>query len=313
MKQSPLPNFMRFSLTLGSIMLGIGLYCCLLKKDVEPSSASMALTAPVEVAAMQNRLEQNAAKSQTNTFMSVANAKELEDLFKQHDYSLDPISDDAVTVPEIYLDSLPHDFGKQLTNTQKKQLFVQTLLPFILDTNREILEERKTLLHYAAHLKSGRPLDEQACQWLSDLATKYRMKTFSLEKIDGLIERVDVIPVAMALGQAIEETGWGSSYAARIKNSVFGITLTSGVKAYENLAHSVKGYMLNLNANPAYKKMRRIRQELRGQGQDLCALKLMEGLHYYSELGQAYIRKVKIHITKNALARYEAAQLVSLS
>ena len=311
MKQSLSANRMHFYISGGIFLLVIfmmsGLYYCFLPKDnVTPVTL-------VKVTSLQDRLEQNAEKAQTNAFTSVANAQELETLFKQHDYCLDAVNDNAVTVPEIYLNSLPHDFGKQLTNTQKKHLFLQTLLPFILDTNREILEERETLLHYATELKSGQPLSSQASIWIHDLAAKYRMKKFSLDQIDGLIERVDVIPVAMALGQAIEETGWGSSYAARIKNSVFGITLTSGVKSYENLAHSVKGYMLNLNANPAYKKMRRIRQELRGQGKDLCALKLMDGLHYYSELGQAYIRKVKIHITKNALARYEAAQLVSLS
>ena len=65
---------------------------------------------------------------------------------------------------------------------------------------------------------------------MKDLAEKYRLKHFDITKLAELIKRVDVIPVAMALGQAIEETGWGRSYAARIKNATHGVTLTSGVR-----------------------------------------------------------------------------------
>ena len=72
---------------------------------------------------------------------------------------------------------------------------------------------------------------------------------------------------------------------------------------------SVNAYMRNLNANPAYKKMRQIRATLREKGKDLCAFKLMDGLLYYSEQRGHYIRKVKGHIRYHKLVRFDDAQL----
>lgn len=261
---------------------------------------------------------------ETAGFVEVKTTQELIDLFQEHQYCLGQEGfvqkenliqsrKNCLKIPELFLASLPQDFGRHKTQTieEQKQLFLQALLPFILEANAEILVERQELERLQSILKEDGNLSLCEYQWLDGLAQKYRFKNFTYDRLSELLERVDVIPVAMALGQAAEETGWGSSYAARIKNSVFGITLTSGVKAYESLQHSVKAYMLNLNANPAYAKMRTIRHSLRKQGQDLCALKLMDGLYYYSELHNLYIRKVKSHINHNQLKRFDSAMLDS--
>lgn len=251
---------------------------------------------------------------QPKTFVEVQTTKELAALFDQHDYSLenDKITSN-IAVPAIYLATLPNDFAKDLTIAEKKELFMQAILPLILEANNEISQERAMLISLKEIIENQGNLLESQKQWLENLAEKYRLKNFSYDKLEELLIRVDEIPVSMALAQAAEETGWGRSYAARIKNATHGVTLPSGVKAYESLAISVKAYMRNLNANPAYKKMRTIRYNLGSQDKNLCGVKMMDGLYYYSELHHTYIKKVKRHIEHHNLERFDDAQLRDVS
>ena len=71
--------------------------------------------------------------------------------------------------------------------------------------------------------------------------------------------------------------------------------------------------MRNLNANPAYIKMRDIRACLRSQNKDLCGIKMMDGLYHYSERRHAYIKQVKEHIRRHNLHRFESYQLKVVS
>lgn len=253
------------------------------------------------------------------SFVEVANTQELLALFEQHDYALDFAAADEIAnenpieVPALFLATLPNDFAKNMTTQDKKVLFIRTLLPLILDANIEIEAERTELMAIKKDIDEDNELSADQMSRLQELAEKYRIKNFGMTKFEKLLKKVDVIPVAMALGQAIEETGWGRSYAARIKNATHGVTLSSGVKAYASLQESVKSYMRNLNANPAYKKMRDIRACLRLENKDLCGIKLMDGLYHYSELHHAYIKKVKEHIRRHNLAKFEDYQLKEAS
>lgn len=261
----------------------------------------------------------NAAPPQLRSAsLSIKTTQELKALFAQHDYCLTTASqkNEAVEVPSLYLAKLPKDFAKGLTIADKKELFMKSLLPLILEANKEIEAERVKLIALKELIENKGDLTAPQKAWLEALATKYRVKKFSLnkaEKMETLVARVDVIPVAMALGQAIEEAGWGMSKAILTGNATHGVTLPSGVKAYESLAVSVKSYMRNLNANPAYIKMREIRTNLREKNKALCGVKMMDGLYYYSERHHAYIRTVKHHITAHNLDRFEGAQLVEIS
>lgn len=257
----------------------------------------------------RNSLEPSPSLADLTAPVSVETVNELEVLFTTHNYYLDEAREEGLVVPTLYLDSLPADFGRHVKGDQQKILFVQVLLPLILQENQNIRKEREKLLSIKSLIQQGYTLTFPQEKFLKDMAQKYRVENFSFDKLETLITRVDVIPVAMALGQAIEETGWGASYAARVKNSTFGVTLASGVKSYNSLGESVKSYMHILNTHPAYKKMRSIRSRLRDSGEDLSALRLMDGLQHYSELGQRYIHKVKKHIRQHNLDRFEAAQL----
>ena len=306
LKQSPFLKKVNFCVSriiiAGALLLTAVLYALVAKDYIKAPQfgvSSLKASAPSD------------AKMST---VEVANTQELLALFDEHDYSLEVAdsTDSTIEIPTIYLSTLPNDFAKNLTIPEKKELFMKTLLPLILEANAEIDQERVKLIALKKILDNDGQILESQRAWLESLADKYRLKAFShtsSEKMETLIARVDVIPVAMAMAQGIEEAGWGRSYAARIKNATHGVTLPSGVLSYESLAVSVKSYMRNLNANPAYIKMRKIRSDLRAQNKDLCGVKMMDGLYHYSELRHTYIRKVKKHITHHNLVRFEDAQL----
>ncbi len=304
-KQSPFLKKINFCISrvivAGALLLIAALYIMVAKNYIKPPSFGI------------STLKASASVTQPKTFIEVKTTAELTALFDQHDYSLETNkATSGIAIPALYLATLPNDFAKNLTVSEKKELFMQAILPLILDANNEISQERAMLISLKEIVENQGDLLESQKEWLENLAEKYRLKNFSYDTLEELLVRVDEIPVSMALAQAAEETGWGRSYAARIKNATHGVTLPSGVKAYESLVISVKAYMRNLNANPAYKKMRIIRANLRSQNKELCGVQMMDGLYYYSELHQTYIKKVKKHIEHHNLERFDGAQLRDL-
>lgn len=244
-----------------------------------------------------------------DSLISIKSYTELKELFESSNYKLKPNDDGCVVVPRIYLSSLPKDFNRKAPISSHKDTFLRSLLPLILDANHEVMRERKVLVQLKEQDDRGEKLSLDDRLWLKELAAKYKVKRVDF---DSLLKRVDIVPPSMALAQAIEETGWGRSHAARLKNSTFGVTLSQGVKKYDNLYESVRGYVLNLNSNAAYKSMRQIRHDLRNQSTDLCSIKLMQGLVSYSELRKAYINKITGIIRRYDLKRFDTAQLQNL-
>ena len=306
MKQSAILKKINFcvsrAIIAGALLLIAALYIMVAKNYIKAPTFGI------------STLKASAPTTQPKTFVEVQTTKELTALFDQHDYSLETDQTSSnIAVPAIYLATLPNDFAKNLTIAEKKELFMQAILPLILEANNEIAQERAMLISLKEVIDHQGNLLESQKEWLINLAEKYRLKNVDHNKLEELLIRVDEIPVSMALAQAAEETGWGRSHAARIKNATHGVTLPSGVKAYESLAISVKAYMRNLNANPAYEKMRKIRHNLRSQDKDLCGVQMMDGLYYYSELHHTYIKKVKRHIEHHKLDRFDDAQLRDVS
>ncbi len=146
--------------------------------------------------------------------------------------------------------------------------------------------------------------------------------------------RVDIIPPALALGQAAYESGYGTSRFAVEGNSLFGQwtykgdgikpkqqrTSTKGdhrIKAFEWPFDSVRGYFVNLMTHPAYEDFRHLRAELREAGKPLDSLVLADGLVKYSERGQEYVDSLKgiirvnnLDITDHAVFRDEPIRFV---
>ena len=226
-------------------------------------------------------------------------------------YNLDKVrtGDD---VPRIRVDKLPRRWGLRLSGAQRKDLFLKTLLPLILEENEQIEQTRKRLIRIVSR-KHHHIMPEER-KWLAELATTYRCKSHSPHQ---LLAHVDVIPPSMALGQGIVESGWGIGSVAFEKSSPFGHRPVRQqgkkrrvvLKEFESLPHAVKAYIHNINSHPAYKNLRHIRQKMRKEKGFLDAHALAQGLHPYSELGQTYVQKVQKIMRQNALEQFDQANL----
>jgi len=250
----------------------------------------------------------------------------LSSVFERYDYDLPAIRDGQRGVPPIFVQSFPKDWTQLRRVERRKRLFIKTVLPLILKANAEIRFERRQLLAIAA--EAGPDLSQappEAQAWLEALAARY-----GLEKpdLDALKRRVDEIPVSLALAQAANESGWGTSRFARKGNALFGqwtwnpdagmrpkeMRAEKGryaVKAFESLGNSVAGYMANLNRNNAYAPLRRARAKLRAAGKPISGPALAGGLLKYSERGQNYIQEIRAMIDHNDFTDFDNAALGS--
>jgi Bax protein len=242
--------------------------------------------------------------------IDVKNVSQLRALYEALEFDLFGKGANLSEVPRVYLTSLPKDLKKLSKFEDKKQLFVQALLPCILAENERVIGDRERLLEIRSLMLNGFKLGEEDQEWLAEMIQRYKLKELSM---DELVARVDFIPPSLALGQAILETGWGVSFAALEKNSPFGYTIKERVKFYESLQKSVEDYIINLNTHNAYRKMRTKRAQLRVQNKPICSFQLVDTLHHYSELGGLYISRVKDVMKRHGLGEFDQAQLVAQS
>ena len=246
----------------------------------------------------------------------------LSKTFKQLGYDLERVRSGEASVPRLFLASLPSDIKNIREARVRKSIFFQSLLPLVLQANEEILRDRRRLwkLHFQQSLdqKIG-PADRL---WLMVMSERYGVKKNFIEK---LLKCVDIIPPSMALAQAAEESGWGTSRFVREGNAVFGQwTFSSAgnlvpanrdkdkkhkIRAFPNLLDSVRAYAHNLNTHAAYRQMRKVRSNLRLKGAPLDGLVLVENLKSYSQRGQKYVEGIRALIKGNNLHRFDDARL----
>lgn len=204
--------------------------------------------------------------------------------------------------------------------SQRKQRFLDYLLPLVRAENDRIRQQRLGLEEVAAAYERGRPLGERRWWYLRDLAREYRVDAAALgpgRLIEALRERVDVIPPSLALAQAAKESGWGGSRFARRGNNLFGqwcfergcglVPRERGrgreheIRAFTTVRHSVASYLKNLNTHPGYRALRALRAHQRRLDLPLSGLLLAEGLTRYSEGGAGYVREVQTLIRQIGL------------
>ena len=247
----------------------------------------------------------------------------LHDWFSELNYDLENFQDGRVHVPPAFLASLPPDLNQVPETATRKRLFFQAVLPLILRANQEILADRKRLWRLHADERLGRRIDPADRLWLTAMAERYKVPAGNIAL---LIRRVDVIPPSMALAQAAEESGWGSSRFARQGNAIFGQWTTADghglvplerdedkdhkVRKFGKLIDSVRAYMLNLNTHRAYLELRRARAALRRTGEPLNGTTLARFLQRYSERGDDYVDAIRAMIEVNGLERLDDARLI---
>ena len=238
------------------------------------------------------------------------------------DYRLKNVRNDDF-VPRVFVKQMPVDILDIPDVQERKNTFIKVVLPLILNTNEKIEARRERLSSLLEAKDTGQPLAEKDSKWLAELATRYRE---DMSNPAVLIVKVDKVPVAMALAQSIEESGWGTSRFAREGNALFGQRVwatgkgivpeeraeseTHEVKAFKSIGESIEAYVHNLNTHPAYAEFRdaRARRHLEPE-YILNGLGLIGALHAYSEKGQEYVDNLRSLIESNRLTDFESATL----
>ena len=223
-------------------------------------------------------------------------ASTINQLFKDTNYNLDDVRENKLVRP-VALTWLPNEI-KQIENTKKrKNLFIQIVLPLILEENNNIKLDRLKLFTII-NKNNNTKLEKK---WLNQKYKQYGVpsKDLSILKI-----RMDEIPTSLAIAQAAKETGWGTSRFALEGNALFGQWTWSGeglkpkdvekdeghkVMKFNVLQASVRAYQRNLNTHSSYGEFRKARAKLRDEGKDLDSLVLSEHLDKYAETGKKYV------------------------
>jgi Bax protein len=253
----------------------------------------------------------------------VASTGHLETLFRSYDYSLAVVRR-GEPVPALRLDRLPSDLGQARAGLERIELFIKSVLPLVLQTNEAILADREELLRLRAQRNAGGMITAVEKSWLAELADRYGCEATNL---DEMVRRVDIVPPSMALAQGGVESGWGTSYAARAGNSLFGhiqVATRRGSagspwspgpampQGYNSIGESVEDYIFNLNSHPAYAAFRADRAAMRMQGVPLDGHRLIGHLLRYSERGQSYIDFVRQIMREGRLTEFDTARLPPL-
>ncbi len=233
-------------------------------------------------------------------------------------------------VPNLAPSRFPADMA-MLGTEDRKRVFVQSVLPHILQTNQQIGRERAALLGTLGRLGKGRPLTSVETAWVAGLARRYRLGEDAVAVVRNdpatllreLLTRVDEVPVSLALAQAAVESGWGSSRFAVEGNALFGQWVFSGkegmapserpegasyaVARFGTVADSVEAYVRNLNTLWAYASFRELRAGLRRAKGALDPYKLAQGLLMYSVRREEYVEEVCQVIRTNRFVRFDPA------
>ena len=247
-------------------------------------------------------------------------AATIQELFKSTNYNLKDVRKNKLVKP-ISLDLLPKEIVKIENTKKRKELFIQIILPLVIDENNSIKLDRMKL--FSILNKSKNTKTEQV--WLN---MKFKQYGVVNKDLSTLKIRMDEVPVSMAIAQAAKETGWGTSRFAQEGNALFGQWTWSGrgikpaeaesdsthkVMRFKFLQASVKAYQRNLNTHSSYKDFRSARAELRDKRKKLDSMILTEYLDKYAETGKEYVKILQQIIKQNDLKDFDDAKLMPSS
>ena len=247
--------------------------------------------------------------------------KQLEIYFKKNNFDPFTITEQELNYLPI-LSSLPSDFDQLQDVKLKKKLFYLITLPIIHESNRLILDDREMVINIEKKFLRA-DLNENEVNETVRIAVKYKLdySTIDLKLFRDLKQRINIIPVSLALAQAIVESGWGQSRFALEGNALYGQWTTNeqkgivpedrdedkthAVRKFENLQQSVQAYMHNINTHRAYYSFRVVRRIAeRVQYTDPISAKV-KFLAAYAEIGQEYVDKLELIIESNKLREFD--------
>ena len=247
-------------------------------------------------------------------------ASTIKQLFDDTDYKLKDVRETKLVKP-VALTLLPNEIKMIENTTERKDFFIQIILPLILEENNNIRSDRRTL--FGIINKSNNTNLEK--KWLEK---KYKQYGVVSKDLSVLKIRMDIVPVSLAIAQAAKETGWGTSRFALEGNALFGQWTWSGeglkpkesdgtkghkVMKFNVLQASVRAYQRNLNTHRSYKNFRLARAELRDREKPLDSLILSKFLNNYAETGNKYVEVLQKIIKQNNLKDFDDSKLLPSS
>lgn len=257
--------------------------------------------------------------------------------------------EEQLTVPRALITSIGPNWranAPDLPVSIKKEIFYRFMLPLVMNANAMVMTRREQLERMSEQADQNRPLSDEDLQWLAQTSTTLRITSVDNVRaavnnqaemqsiIDEALYKLDIIPAGLALGQAAYESGYGTSRFAAEGNALFGQWTFGGkglvpeqqrteehgdhrIAAYEWPFDSVRAYFINLMSHPAYEDLRKIRAQMRENGEPLDSIKMAEGLSSYSERGHEYVETLqgimrvnKLTIADNAVFRDEPLRFI---
>ena len=310
-KQIVYRNILFFLIGLFLLNLCIGFYGSMKNVDSKKSTS-------INYTIQDKEVVKNSSKYGTVDYIS--QAREMIDIFKKYNFTIDSfIKDQSANL--IIFSSLPKDFMEINSVNERKNLFINTLLPIAFIENLKILDDRKKILDWWSQSNGETYQREFWPNWLYDVSDKY---DYEGSNIGELLMRVDIVPLSLALAQAAIESGWGTSRYLREGNALYGqYTFDKSlglrpqdrdedknfyVRKFINLSDSTRSYLKNINTHNAYVKFRQKRGTLRMNGDSLTGLSLVKFLDNYSERGSEYVADIKTIIETNNFMKFDKVE-----
>ena len=249
------------------------------------------------------------------------NANTIEQLFKNTNNDLKEIRKTKLVNIDNSIDRLPKQIVNIKNVKERKKLFIQIVLPLIIEENIKIRLDRKKL--FSILNKNNNSTIEK--KWLDNKFKQYGVKDNDLS---DLKIRMDEIPVSLAIAQAANETGWGTSRFALEGNALFGQWTYNGegikpagadsntkhkVMKFKILKASVRAYFGNLNTHSSYREFRKFRATARGNNEKLNSLILVDYLTAYAGTGTKYPKILKQIIKQNSLTEFDDVNILTTS
>ena len=245
------------------------------------------------------------------------NAETTSNLFDDLGYDLKGVRAGQKVKP-IYLTKLPKDLKTLGDTQQKRESFIKIILPLIIDENNKILDDRKKLFKILG--KNFNTVSERV--WLKRRFKEYKVDDRDLSKLKM---RMDIVPVSIAIAQAANESGWGTSRFALEGNALFGQWTWSKkgispkkkdpnqshkILQFQVLKASVRAYKNNLNTHKAYQGFREARAQYRQEDKQIIGLNLTKYLKKYASIGEKYVEILNSIIERNSLTDFDKAEML---
>lgn len=198
----------------------------------------------------------------------------------------------------------------------KKKLYFKYIETAAQDINAVIAKQRQFVL---VDMKNTQNIKDESADvsaaW-AFLLQEYRVKSATFaEQRAQLLAKINLIPVSLVQVQTANESGWGTSRFALQGYNFFGLWCyqkgcgfvpsarndgaSHEVAKFTSLPEAMYAYMRNLNRNNAYQIMRDIRAENIALGDFDLAYAMVNGLHAYSQRGDAYIEELHAMLRVN--------------